>query len=307
MSRIDKLPEQEQRLIESFLDALWMEAGLSANTIDAYRNDISGFSLWLTTQDKQLLTASTADIQNFLAFQFQQGKKRRSSARLLSSLRRFYQYQSREKRIYVDPSVLIEAPKPDKPLPKIISEQQIDALLSSPDEETALGLRDMAMLETIYATGLRVSELINLQRSQLNLDPGVVRIIGKGGKERLVPLGEAAVDAIKQYLQHGRPALMHGHTPSNNAVFVTRRGSAMTRQAFWYLIKRYAKSAGIDESVLSPHTLRHAFATHLLNHGADLRVVQMLLGHSDISTTQIYTHIADQRLKNLYHSHHPRA
>lgn len=306
MSKLDKLPHSEQALIEQFLDALWMESGLSQNTLAAYRNDLAGFSLWLTDNKQQLLLIDNIEIQDFLAVEFKRGKKVRSGARLVSSLKRFYQYQLREGRIVHDPSALVEMPKLDKPLPKIISEAQINDLLDAPDKTIAIGIRDIAMLETLYATGLRVSELINLQMSQMTLDPGVVRIIGKGGKERLVPLGEVAIDAIVHYMKTARIDLMQGHGLTN-AVFVTRRGSAMTRQAFWYLIKRYAKTVGIDEKLMSPHTLRHAFASHLLNHGADLRVVQMLLGHSDISTTQIYTHITDQRLKNLYHAHHPRA
>lgn len=305
MSKLDKLPIAEQSVIEQFLDALWMESGLSQNTLSAYRNDLAGFALWLTQNKQKLTIVETVDIQDFLYVEFKLGKKGRSAARLVSSLKRFYQYQLREGRITQDPSALVEMPKLDKPLPKIISEEQIIDLLDAPDKTNPVGIRDIAMLETLYATGLRVSELINLQMSQMTLDPGVVRIIGKGGKERLVPLGESAIEAILYYMKTARPELMQGHGLTN-AVFVTRRGSAMTRQAFWYLIKRYAKIVGIDENVMSPHTLRHAFASHLLNHGADLRVVQMLLGHSDISTTQIYTHITDQRLKNLYHAHHPR-
>lgn len=308
MSKIDSLPADQQQLIESFLDALWMEAGLSPNTISAYRNDLSGFSGWLVENQSELMQVKRDNIQDYLGYvHLKQAKKSRSSARLLSSIKRFYQYQLREKRIQDDPSALVEAPKLDKPLPKIISESMVDTLLEAPDENTALGKRDIAMLDMLYATGLRVSELVGLQLSQLNLDPGVVRITGKGGKERLVPLGESAIHHVQEYLGKARPELMKGHPALSNMVFVTRRGKGMTRQAFWYLIKRYAMQAGYDKDMLSPHTLRHAFATHLLNHGADLRVVQMLLGHSDISTTQIYTHIADQRLKNLYHAHHPRA
>ena len=306
MSKLDQLPIGEQSVIEQFIDALWMESGLSKNTLAAYRNDLAGFGLWLQAISNTLLNVKTSDIQGFLAAEFKAGKQGRSSARLVSTLKRFYQYQLRERRIDVDPSELVDMPKLDKPLPKIISEEQIDDLLNAPDANENLGMRDIAMLESLYATGLRVSELVNLQMSQLNLDPGVVRVIGKGGKERLVPLGEAAVDAISHYISVARNELLKGHGLSN-AVFVTRRGGAMSRQAFWYLIKRYATVVGIDDSLISPHTLRHAFASHLLNHGADLRVVQMLLGHSDISTTQIYTHIADQRLKTLYHAHHPRA
>jgi integrase/recombinase XerD len=225
---------------------------------------------------------------------------------LLSSLRRFYAYQVREKRMQRDPTALVEAPRPEKPLPKTLTEQQVVDLLAAADCSEALGLRDRAMLEILYATGLRVSELVGLQLSQVSMDPGLVRVIGKGGKERLVPLGEESLGWLQAYMKNARGLLMHGHPPCE-AVFVTRRGRGMSRQAFWYLIKRYALRVGIDADSLSPHTLRHAFATHLLNNGADLRVVQMLLGHTDISTTQIYTHVADQRLKSLYQQHHPRA
>ena len=306
MAKTDQLPSAEQGVIEQFTDALWMEHGLSANTLSAYRNDIAGFSLYLHTTGKALLTASESDIQQYLAHRYTQGSKNRSAARLLSSLRRFYLYQLRENRLQIDPTALVEAPKPEKPLPKTLSEQQVEELLDAADTNDPLGLRDRAMLEILYATGLRVSELVNLQLSQVSLDPGVVRVMGKGGKERMVPLGEEALSWLQGYMKSARPELL-SQKPPCNAVFVTRRGQGMTRQAFWYLIKRYALKVGIDADSLSPHTLRHAFATHLLNHGADLRVVQMLLGHTDISTTQIYTHVADQRLKSLYHQHHPRA
>ena len=241
----------------------------------------------------------------YLAFLYEKGTKNRSAARLLSSLKQFYSWQLRENNIQIDPSALVEAPKPEKPLPKSLTEQQVEDLLRAPDEMDSLGLRDRAMLEVLYATGLRVSELVGLQLQQLSLDPGVVRVIGKGDKERLVPLGEESVACLQKYLAQSRTELMSNKATVND-VFVTRRGKAMSRQAFWYLIKRYALKTDINADLLSPHTLRHAFATHLLNHGADLRVVQMLLGHSDISTTQIYTHVADQRLKELYNLHHPR-
>ena len=306
MAKSDQLAAQEQGIIEQFIDALWMEQGLSANTLAAYRNDLAGFALWLKSSGCSLLSATEADVQCYLAFRYEQGSKNRSAARLLSSLRRFYAYQLREKNIALDPTALVEAPKPEKPLPKILTEQQVEDLLNAAETQEALGLRDRAMLEMLYATGLRVSELVGLKLGQLSMDPGVVRIIGKGGKERLVPLGEESLSWLQQYMKQARPELM-AKKPPCDAVFVTKRGQDMTRQAFWYLIKRYALKVGIDENALSPHTLRHAFATHLLNHGADLRVVQMLLGHTDISTTQIYTHVADQRLKSLYHQHHPRA
>jgi integrase/recombinase XerD len=283
-----------------------MEQGLSENTLSAYRNDLAGFALWLAAQSSALMRVTESDVQAYLAHIYEQGSKNRSAARLLSSLRRFYAWQLRENRIQLDPTALIEAPKPEKPLPKTLSEQQVEDLINSADVNDPLGLRDRAMLELLYATGLRVSELVGLQLGELSMDPGVVRVTGKGGKERLVPLGEEALSWTQRYLQQGRPELMAQKLPCND-VFVTNRGRAMSRQAFWYLIKRYGLKVGIDATSLSPHTLRHAFATHLLNHGADLRVVQMLLGHTDISTTQIYTHVADQRLKSLYHQHHPRA
>ena len=240
-------------------------------------------------------------------------KKRRSVARLLSTLRRFYLYLLRENKISEDPTHLLESPKGERSLPLSLNEQQIDDLLAAPDTSDELGLRDRAMLEVLYATGLRVSELINLQTSQISLQQGVIRVVGKGNKERLVPVGEIALDWLMQYYQLSRPCLLSRsqsekkQLSQSSDVFVTKRGRSMTRQAFWYMVKRYALVAGIAADRLSPHTLRHAFATHLLNHGVDLRVVQMLLGHSDISTTQIYTHVADQRLRDMYKNHHPRA
>jgi integrase/recombinase XerD len=231
------------------------------------------------------------------------GARPRSTARLLSSLRRFYGYWVREGRIKSDPTALIDSPKIGRPLPKSLTEEQVEKLLQSPDETTPHGLRDRAMLEALYATGLRVSELVGLTLSQVSLTQGVVRVIGKGDKERLVPLGEEAMSWISRYLAEGRSKLLRRH--STDAVFITARGGPMTRQAFWHNLKRHARSGGI-QTVLSPHTLRHAFATHLLNHGADLRVVQMLLGHADLSTTQIYTHVAQARLKSLHAMHHPR-
>ena len=305
MSKSDQLPASEQNLIEQFADAVWIEQGLSANTLAAYRNDLAGFALWLN-QYCNLLAAKREQVQDYLAWRFERNMKKRSSARALSSLRRFYGWLLRERRVAENPVDLIDAPKPDKPLPKTLSEQQVEDLLNAPDLSTDLGQRDRAMLELLYATGLRVTELVTLQLPQMSLNPGVVRVMGKGGKERLVPMGDEAADWIQKYLKNARASLMRQHTPRND-VFVTARGTGMTRQAFWYLIKRYALIAGIHVHAMSPHTLRHAFATHLLNHGADLRVVQMLLGHSDISTTQIYTHVADQRLQQIYQQHHPRA
>jgi integrase/recombinase XerD len=307
MAKADNITEQAQRLLERFTDHLWMEKGLSENTLSAYRNDLAGYTLWLQGHGADLHTADTILVQQYLAVQFERGRKNRSTARLLSTLRRFYGWLCREKLIGTDPTQLLQAPRAEQPLPKSLNETEVSDLLQAPDIADDIGFRDRAMLEMLYATGVRVSELVNLQLSQISIEPGVVRIIGKGDKERLVPVGEVALEWLTGYLGRVRAALLHGRVEPTNAVFVTRRGRAMTRQAFWYMIKRHAVRAGINPDKLSPHTLRHAFATHLLNHGADLRVVQMLLGHSDISTTQIYTHVADQRLRDLYHQHHPRA
>ncbi len=307
MAKVDNISSQDSILLEQFLDHLWMEFGLSENTLKAYRNDLSDFSIWLATHRRTLLDASSGDIQHYLAHKFEQGYKSRSSSRLLSALRRFYAWLVRDKRLELNPTQTLESPKAGRLLPVTLNEDQVVSLLDAPDTGNDIGYRDRTMLELLYATGLRVSELVNLQRSQLAIEPGVLRIMGKGNRERLVPVGEVALDWLTAYLRCVRPSLLGDKTSATNAVFVTRRGGQMTRQAFWYLIKRYALRAGIDPERLSPHTLRHAFATHLLNHGADLRVVQMLLGHSDISTTQIYTHVADQRLRDLYRRHHPRA
>ena len=289
--------------LERFLDALWLEAGLSRNTLSAYRSDLEGFESWLRTQHAVLSAATRAQLQNYFAICIGRGSRPRTAARLLSSLRRFYQYLLREQLISEDPTALIESPKLGRPLPKSLSEEQVESLLQAPDTKTALGLRDRAMLETLYATGLRVSELVGLVVQQADLQAGVVKVIGKGDKERLVPLGEEAIEWLKRYRVEARTTLLHGKT--SDALFPTARGAAMTRQAFWHNLKRYTRIAGI-ETHLSPHTLRHAFATHLLNHGADLRVVQMLLGHVDLSTTQIYTQVARERLKQLHAQHHPR-
>jgi len=292
-------PQSDEQL-ERFLDALWLEAGLSHNTLSAYRSDLEAFSAWLKASPA---TASREQLQAYLAKCVQRGARPRSTARLLSSLRRFYQYLLREEKITDDPTAQIESPKLGRPLPKSLTEEQVEKLLQAPDAETALGLRDRAMLETLYATGLRVSELVGLTLQQANLQAGVVKVIGKGDKERLVPLGEEAIEWLQRYLNEARAKLLHGQT--SDALFPTARGAAMTRQAFWHNLKRYTRVAGIATH-LSPHTLRHAFATHLLNHGADLRVVQMLLGHVDLSTTQIYTQVARERLKQLHAQHHPR-
>lgn len=297
------LAQQNQQLIDRFLDALWMEKGVSQNTLDAYRTDLMLFANWLASnRGILLLQASRGDIQDNLAYRFHQGMKARSTSRLLSCLRGLYRYLLREKQITEDPTLQIENPKQGRLLPASLSEEDVEALLSTPDTRQPLGLRDQTMLEVLYACGLRVSELVNLEMSQINLRQGVIRLFGKGNKERLVPLGEQAIERLRVYFKEGRSSLLK--TPSS-IVFPSQRGSAMTRQAFWHRIKHYAVAAGINKH-LSPHTLRHAFASHLLNNGADLRVVQLLLGHSDLSTTQIYTHIAQQRLKTLHQQHHPR-
>mgnify|MGYP001559809430 CR=1 FL=1 len=291
---------QSDELLERFLDALWLEAGLSRNTLSAYRSDLEALSAWLKVPPAK---ATREQLQAYFATCVHRGASPRSTARLLSSLRRFYQYLLREQLITDDPTAQLESPKLGRPLPKSLTEEQVEKLLQAPDTETALGLRDRAMLETLYATGLRVSELVGLTLQQANLQAGVVKVIGKGDKERLVPLGEEAIEWLQRYLNEVRAKLLRGQT--TDALFPTARGTAMTRQAFWYNLKRYTCVAGI-ETHLSPHTLRHAFATHLLNHGADLRVVQMLLGHVDLSTTQIYTQVARERLKQLHAQHHPR-
>ncbi len=290
--------------IEAFLDALWVERGLRPNTLSAYRNDLQGLACWLNHNHHCALPeASREQLLAYLAERITAGARPRSSSRLLSSLHGFYRYLVREGRITEDPSARIDAPRIGRPIPHSLSEAEVETLLSAPDTDTPLGLRDRSMLEMMYASGLRVSELVKLQIAQVNLRQGVVRISGKGGRERLIPLGEEALSWLERYLGEARPELMHGQ--QSEALYVTHRGAGMTRQAFWHLIKRHASSAGITTR-LSPHTLRHAFATHLLNHGADLRVVQMLLGHRDLSTTQIYTHVARARLQDLHSRHHPR-
>nr|VFJ72662.1 MAG: integrase/recombinase XerD [Candidatus Kentron sp. FW] len=291
----------EETLIERFLDALWVEQGLSQNTLSAYRSDLVIFSRWLEQKGTSLLQASRADILAFLASLISGPVS--TNVRRLSSLRRFYQYQIREGQRDNDPCAQISAPRIGRPLPRSLTENEVVKLISAPNTGDPLGLRDRTMLEVLYATGIRVSELVSLQRSQVNLRQGVLRIVGKGNKERLVPLGEEAMKWIEKFTDDARNAILRGQ--ATDALFPTRRGKVMTRQAFWHAIKRYALQVDI-RMPLSPHTLRHAFATHLLNHGADLRVVQILLGHSSISTTQIYTHVARQRLQELHEKHHPR-
>lgn len=300
MQRLD----DERSLIEFFLDELWSTKGLSDNTLAAYRNDLQQLMHHLANMTLSLLTADALAIRKVLAIRQQQGHKVRSNARFVTTLRRFYGFYLRQGRIDADPMLLIDNPKLPKPLPVTLSEQQVTALLDAPLPEQALELRDKAMLELLYATGLRVTELISLTLSQLSLRQGVVSVTGKGNKERLVPIGEEAIFWLERYLRYARGELLAGI--ASEVLFPGRAGRVMTRQTFWYRIKMYAVRAGISQS-LSPHTLRHAFATHLLNHGADLRVVQMLLGHSDLSTTQIYTHVAQARLEALHAKYHPRA
>ena len=295
-------------IIEQFLDSIWMERGLSENTLKAYRTDLNNFVKWLTHSfneniEDKLIHIERKNIEKYLSELKEREISPRSRARLLSSLRLFYAYLLRKKEIEIDPVALIDAPKQGRSLPKTLTEEEVESLLLSPDTSTLLGLRDRVLFEVLYATGLRVTELVSLVLSQVNLQQGVIRVTGKGNKERLVPLGEEAINWLEKYLLTTRADLLKGQV--TDALFVTKRGSEMTRQAFWYLIKRYALQAEIVTAI-SPHTLRHAFATHLLNHGADLRVVQMLLGHSDLSTTQIYTHVANERLKSLHSEHHPR-
>ena len=298
------MANRDSGLIDEFCDALWLEDGLAKNTLEAYRRDLSQFATWLDAQHrKALISADQADIQSYLGYQFRKKTRATSVARLLSALKRFYRYCLRQGRVKADPTLRIDSPKLPRGLPKSLTEEDVENLLAAPRADKALGLRDKAMLETLYAAGLRVSELVALKLGQVSQDMGVVRVVGKGSKERLVPLGEEAIAWIRQYLKEARPELLGGRAADD--LFVTARGSAMTRQMFWYLLRRYAAQAGLKKPI-SPHTLRHAFATHLLNHGADLRVVQLLLGHSDISTTQIYTHVARERLKQLHAKHHPR-
>ena len=297
------MPAIDDPLIDRFLDALWLEKGLSDNTRNAYRSDLALFNGWLQERGITLLSAGRELILDHLAWRLEQSYKPRSTARFLSGARGFYRYLLREKLIGVDPTLQVDMPQLGRPLPKSMSQADVEALLCAPDLSEAIGQRDRAMLEVLYACGLRVTELISLTLEQVNLRQGVLRVMGKGSKERLVPMGEEAIEWVERYMRDARHELLGGR-PSD-VLFPSQRGEQMTRQTFWHRIKHQAKVAGIDKS-LSPHTLRHAFATHLLNHGADLRVVQMLLGHSDLSTTQIYTHVARARLQDLHARHHPR-
>lgn len=296
------MSDDDRAAIETFLDALWMERGLADNTLSAYRSDLTTIARWLAGEGSSLAGAKRSELQKYLGIRVAERARPRTTARMLSSLRRFYRHAVREGQRMDDPTARIEAPRLGRPLPKSMTEPEVEQLLAAPDTATSLGLRDRAMLEVLYATGLRVSELVGLRLDQVSLQQGVLRIVGKGGKERLVPLGEEAIDWLERYLGEGRPVFGGA---GDAHLFLTARHGPLTRQAFWYRIKRHAAAAGLARPT-SPHTLRHAFATHLLNHGADLRVVQMLLGHSDLSTTQIYTHVARERLKTLHAEHHPR-
>jgi integrase/recombinase XerD len=299
----EDLAAEQLGLIDRFLDAAWAERGLSRNTLAAYRYDLQLLAVHLRGRDVGIENARREDVLNFLAVQVRHGRSPRSLSRYLSGFRQFYQWLLREGRLREDPTAMIESPKLGRGLPKALSETHVTALLEAPDIATTLGLRDRTMLELMYASGLRVSEMVSLDLNRINMNQGVVRILGKGGKERLVPLGEEAMDWLGRYLRESRPVLL-GRADCAQ-VFVTARKAGLSRQAFWHAIRKHARAAGIEHDV-SPHMLRHSFATHLLNHGADLRVVQLLLGHSDLSTTQIYTHIAREGLKRLHAKHHPR-
>ena len=295
---------KQDSMIDAFCDRLWLQDGLAQASLASYRRDLVGWQAWLAGRGQSLLEVKRGDFEQWLADQFAAKAKATSVSRRLSALRRFYRLQLDDGVIAEDPTLRVRTPKKPRRLPKQLSEAQVEALLAAPNTTAQLGLRDRAMLETLYATGLRVSELVGLKLAQLSIDAGVVRIVGKGNKERLVPVGDEALAWITRYLREVRATLAAG--AKRDEVFLTERRAPMTRQAFWALIKRYAVRAGIAKSALSPHVLRHAFATHLLNHGADLRVVQLLLGHADITTTTIYTHVARERLKQLHAQHHPR-
>ena len=299
---MEDLTNESKEIIDLFLDSLWMERGLSKNTLFAYRSDISKYARWLQNQGINITKAGPQNILAYLAST--ENKSTRTVARNLSSLRRLYEYLSKEDKVKQNPIKNVEAPRLGRSLPKSLTENEVESLLDAPNTNQPLGLRDKTMLEILYGTGLRVSELITLTLHQINLRQGVVRVMGKGNKERLVPLGEISTEWLEKYLAHGRNEILSENN-STDTLFPSRRGKSMTRQTFWHIVKRHAIVAGIKKNI-SPHMLRHAFATHLINHGADLRVVQMLLGHSDISTTQIYTHVARERLKDIHSKHHPR-
>ncbi|HHF4247614.1 TPA: site-specific tyrosine recombinase XerD [Haemophilus influenzae] len=291
-------------LIDLFLNEYWIEKGLSENTVQSYRLDLTALCDWLDKNDLSLETLDAVDLQGFLGERLEKGYKVTSTARMLSAMRKLFQYLYREKYRVDDPSAVLSSPKLPSRLPKYLTEQQVSDLLNTPDVDVPLELRDKAILELLYATGLRVTELVSLTIENMSVQQGVVRVIGKGNKERIVPMGEEAAYWVRQFMLYGRPVLLNRQ--SSDVVFPSQRAQQMTRQTFWHRVKHYAILADIDADALSPHVLRHAFATHLVNHGADLRVVQMLLGHTDLSTTQIYTHVAKERLKRLHERFHPR-
>ena len=295
--------DRSDPLIDAYLDAIWLERGLAPNTLAAYRRDLTHLAGSLARTGRTLAGATEADLQRVVAERFEAGYRSRSSARWLSCIKGFYRHMAAAGTLPADPAAHIEAPKMGRSLPGTLSEAEVERLLAAPAADTPLGLRDRAMLELLYASGLRISELVSLRTSSVNLQQGVVRVLGKGGKERLVPMGVQAQEALVRFVAEGRGVIL-GERPSD-VMFPSNRAREMTRQTFWHAVKRYAAAAGIGRSI-SPHTLRHAFATHLLNHGADLRAVQMMLGHADLSTTQIYTHVAQARLKELHSTHHPR-
>ena len=294
--------QSDESLYHQFIDYLWLEKGLSDNTLAAYRTDLKQFCDFLASQNTSSCSCQDLDIEQFLAVRIEKSYSHRSNARALSAIKRFFKYLLAEKHRTDNPTALTKAPKIAAGLPKLLSEQDVERLLNCQNEDDAIEVRDRVMLELLYATGLRVTELVSLRLSNISLSQNLVRVTGKGNKERLVPMGEIAAELLQNYLKKERQMLLKAES---DVVFPSKRGTEMTRQTFWHRIKYYATIAGINAH-LSPHTLRHAFATHLLNHGADLRVVQMLLGHSDLSTTQIYTHVAKERLKSLHQTHHPR-
>ena len=303
MKTSDDQKNKESKVVDSFLDSLWLEQGLSKSTLDAYRSDLKLLNVWAKNRELKLDEISRPDLLEFIAFKAEQGSSARSSARMLSSLRRFYTYLMQQEIISTNPTEKISMPKIGRSLPVLLTENEVLQLIKAPNTKKPLGFRDRVMLELLYATGLRVSELVKLEANQVNLNQGYLRVMGKGDKERLVPMGKTAKRWMKNYLNGPIQEILNDR--QSDCLFPTRTSTSISRQAFWQIIKKYAMKVGISAK-LSPHSLRHAFATHLINHGADLRVVQMLLGHSDLSTTQIYTHIAQHRLKDLHEKHHPR-
>ena len=298
------MSDSDRQILDAFIDNIWIEKGLSQNTLDSYRSDLEQFSTWLEKNNLSYLKTSKKEILSYLSFLFQKGLGSKTVARKLSSLKSFFRYLVFKSIIRNDPSSEVETPKLLKSIPKSISEKEVEALLAAPDEKTDIGLRDKTMIETLYSCGLRISELTNLELLNLNLRQGVSRVIGKGQKERLVPMGDQLIGLLELYISSSRKNLLSKR--HSDFLFLSTRGQRMTRQSFWHRIKHYCLASGFEPDKISPHVLRHAFATHLLNNGADLRVVQLLLGHSDLNTTQIYTEVARQRLKRLHTEHHPR-